>query len=167
MATINLKLADGSDQKIILTKPVSSVGRDANNDIVIDDESVSTHHAEIRLEEGQHVLKDLGSTNGLRVNGDRATEAILNDGDLLRFGSVSGNYVGSKAAAVPPKQGEAAQPQADSPGSTTSKLTPGVEPQGFGGTIVRKKDKKQSAIVGVGVAAVLVCVAAIALSALM
>lgn len=174
MATINLKLADGRDQKIILTKPVSTVGRDAENDIVIDDESVSTHHAEIRLEDGRHILKDLGSTNGLRVNGDRAMESVLNDGDLLRFGGVSGNYIGTKAAVVdtPPKTEPVEEaeppPAAEIPTpSSTSHLAPGIEPRGFGQKSTVKKDGKQSAAIGLGVVAILVCIAAIAMSATM
>ena len=169
MATINLKLADGSDQKIILTKPVTSVGRDSQNDVVIDDESVSTHHAEIRLEDGRHLLKDLGSTNGIRVNGDRVTESVLNDGDLLRFGSVSGNYTGSKATAVdsPAETAKAEEELTGHSGAITSQLTPGVEPEGFGKKVVTKKDPKQSAVVGLGVVAIIVCLAAVVMSIIM
>jgi len=174
MATINLKLADGRDQKIILTKPVSTIGRDSQNDIVINDESVSTHHAEIRLEDGRHILKDLGSTNGLRVNGERAMEAVLNDGDLLRFGGVSGSYVGAKAVAVvaPPEPESVVEselpPAAEvHSGTSTSQLAPGIEPRGFGKKATEKKDGKQSAFIGLGVLGILVCIAAIAMSATM
>jgi len=100
MSTLHIKLADGTDERITLTKEITTIGRDAQNDVVINDESVSTFHAEIRLENGAHLLRDAGSTNGIRVNGDRVTEAQLNDGDLLRFGSVAGSYVGTKVAAV-------------------------------------------------------------------
>lgn len=174
MSTITLKLADGSDQKIILTKPVSSVGRDAQNDVVINDESVSGHHAEIRLEDGRHILKDLGSTNGLRVNGERAMESVLNDGDLLRFGSVSGSYAGSKAAAMaaPPKpapvEDTASSPvAAEQTGAITSQLAPGINPIGFGKKVTAKKDSKKSAIIALGVVAIIVCLAAIVMSVMM
>ncbi len=172
MATINLKLADGSDQKIILTKPVSTIGRDAQNDIVINDESVSTHHAEIRLEDGRHILKDLGSTNGLRINGERAMESVLNDGDLLRFGSVGGSYIGSKAVAAPaqaaPVEEAAPSPEAaEQTGSITSHLAPGIEPRGFGKKATTKKNSKQSAAIWLGRLSILVCIAAIVMSATM
>lgn len=173
MATITLKLADGSDQKIILTKTVSTVGRDPENDIVINDESVSGHHAEIRLEDGRHILKDLGSTNGLRVNGERAMESVLNDGDLLRFGGVSGSYAGAKAVVAAPPKPEPVEeptppPAAEFPsGTSTSPLAPGIEPRGFGKKASVKRDSKQSAVIGLGVFAILACIAAMVMSVTM
>ncbi|MEJ2120302.1 MAG: FHA domain-containing protein [Alphaproteobacteria bacterium] len=48
-----------------------SIGRSNDNDIVIRDHSVSRHHAELRIEDdGKYQLADLGSTNGIFVQGD-------------------------------------------------------------------------------------------------
>jgi tetratricopeptide (TPR) repeat protein len=48
---------------------------------------VSRSHAELIRVGANYLLRDLGSTNGSFVNGDRVTERMLNDGDTLRFGS--------------------------------------------------------------------------------
>jgi DNA-binding NtrC family response regulator len=53
------------------------IGTDPGADLALTDDSVSFHHAELRAEEEGYVLRDLGSTNGTRVNGVRVREAIL------------------------------------------------------------------------------------------
>ena len=72
------QLADGS----------VSIGRDADNDLVIaDDPRVSRHHAEVALRGGVWWVTDCGSRNGTFVNDEAVTTAGLRDGDQLRFGS--------------------------------------------------------------------------------
>ena len=61
-------------------------GRSRDADVVFDDASVSRRHAELVEREGQYVLRDLGSMNGLYVNGQRVDEAVLRHGDELRLG---------------------------------------------------------------------------------
>lgn len=73
------------------------VGRDEDNDLVIRDESVSRHHAEIVRHEGRFVVRDLGSTNGVYVSysGDPHLERrvegqnALKNGSIIRFGQAS------------------------------------------------------------------------------
>ena len=43
-------------------------------------------HAELRNEDGNWIVTDLGSTNGVKVNGRRVQEAVLQPGDELAFG---------------------------------------------------------------------------------
>ncbi|MBI1852694.1 MAG: FHA domain-containing protein, partial [Planctomycetes bacterium] len=84
--------------RIDLTVGTHVVGRKKASgvDIAIDDASVSTKHAEIRiagdedtaLAAGAVTIKDLGSTNGTFKNGARVSEAELRHGDQIRFGSV-------------------------------------------------------------------------------
>jgi pSer/pThr/pTyr-binding forkhead associated (FHA) protein len=65
-----------------------TVGRLDDNTVVIDNPTVSSHHAQIvRTEEG-FALKDLGSTNGTRVNSRDVTEAQLRPQDTVQFGSI-------------------------------------------------------------------------------
>lgn len=45
------------------------IGRAPTNDVVCEDEAASRHHAEVRLQQGQLSVRDLGSTNGTVVNG--------------------------------------------------------------------------------------------------
>jgi hypothetical protein len=47
---------------------------------------VSTSHAELRVREGEYVLRDLNSTNGTFRNEERITEVVLRDDDRVRFG---------------------------------------------------------------------------------
>ncbi len=66
----------------------ATLGRALDNDVVLESNDVSRRHA--RLEPAGSVLRlvDLGSTNGIRVNGRRVQEHLLRDGDLVEIGSV-------------------------------------------------------------------------------
>lgn len=69
------------------------IGRDAGNQIVINDKLISRHHAQLSfLDNGQVTIKDLGSSNGTFVNGNRVNEAYLNSGDILKCGTVFVNW---------------------------------------------------------------------------
>lgn len=78
-----------------LEAAVISIGRADDNLLVLDDASVSGHHAEIEQTEKGLVLRDLGSTNGTKVNDLPVTEAVLNDGDAICFGSVPARIAAS------------------------------------------------------------------------
>jgi DNA-binding response OmpR family regulator len=68
-----------------LSKPVTSVGRWRDNDVVLDDRWVSRYHAQIRREGEQYVIADLGSKNGTLVNGVKiARPTVLADGDMVQ-----------------------------------------------------------------------------------
>jgi len=62
------------------------LGRALDNDLVLEDASVSRHHASISASNGSFHLKDLGSQNGTYVRGERVSEATLADGDAIRLG---------------------------------------------------------------------------------
>ena len=64
------------------------IGRDPQNDLVLDDRRVSRKHAEIRLRLGRYTLYDQQSTNGTYVNGRRVAEKVLEDGDKLSLGGL-------------------------------------------------------------------------------
>ena len=68
-AWLVLRRPGGGGPVYRLDKPVIHIGRHNSNDVVVNDRRVSRYHAEIRLEGNQHVLYDLGSLNGLGVNG--------------------------------------------------------------------------------------------------
>src|SRR5476651_2763857 len=71
-----------------LSGPEVTVGRVADNKIQIEHASVSGHHALLKLESLDYVLKDLDSTNGTRVNGERITQQKLRRNDVLRLGNI-------------------------------------------------------------------------------
>jgi FHA domain-containing protein len=80
-ASIEMREGDRSD--VSLGPEPLLIGRDHENDIVLDDPRVSRKHAEIRLRLGRYTLYDLQSTNGTYVNGRRVAEVVLNDGDRI------------------------------------------------------------------------------------
>lgn len=63
------------------------IGRDSEADLSLPDPGVSWHHAMLQDRGGAWTLVDLGSTNGVAVNGEKVTEADLKSGDKLRFGT--------------------------------------------------------------------------------
>lgn len=70
-----------------LSRQPQVIGRDPRVDIVMRDPHLSRRHVEIRLTDEGVALKDLGSTNGTWVNGDRSTGVTrLSDGDVIRLG---------------------------------------------------------------------------------
>ena len=75
-------------QEIDLGPGVTTIGRSAACQITIDDPLVSREHARIRVDGPKVTLEDLGSRNGLSVNG-KPTKGIVElvDGDRLRVGS--------------------------------------------------------------------------------
>lgn len=62
------------------------IGRSARNDLPIDQESVSRHHARLTFDGADYWLQDLNSTNGTYVNDDLIREHRLNDGDQIHIG---------------------------------------------------------------------------------
>lgn len=66
----------------------TTVGRVSDNAFEIPEASVSSHHAEILLRGKDVVVRDLDSTNGTFINGEKITEATLQPGQILRFGTV-------------------------------------------------------------------------------
>ncbi|MBA8810836.1 FhaA domain-containing protein [Promicromonospora sukumoe] len=79
-------LIDIDGQRYLLTGPVTVIGRDAEADIVVDDPGVSRRHLEIRVTPDGVVATDMGSTNGLYVEGHQVPAATLLDGNTMTIG---------------------------------------------------------------------------------
>jgi Protein of unknown function (DUF3662)/FHA domain len=77
--------ADGSRHEVKQRRVV--IGRSRDCDIQLADANVSRRHAELRQEGASYWIVDLGSTNGLEVNGKRVKRAKLSDGDTITLGS--------------------------------------------------------------------------------
>ena len=73
-------------RRVALGPSPLAIGRDPENDLVLDDRRVSRRHAEVRLRLGRYTLYDLGSTNGTFVNGKRVAEVVLSDDDRVVIG---------------------------------------------------------------------------------
>ena len=80
-------LGEGTAREYLVAGSERRIGRGPDNDIVIDDDEMSSHHARIALVEGDFWMEDLHSTNGTFVNGQRIQAATqLRDEDLLKMG---------------------------------------------------------------------------------
>lgn len=72
---------------IKLKKGTNRIGREAKtNDIVIAGFGISVAHAEARVTDDAILLRDLGSSNGTFVNGERITQQLVRDGDKVTLG---------------------------------------------------------------------------------
>lgn len=76
------------------------LGRRPDAGLVVRDEKCSGHHAEVVLEDGRHVLRDLGSTNGTTLDNRRVTEVVLSAGDVFSLGRVRIVYRSAEAASA-------------------------------------------------------------------
>src|SRR2546430_15775010 len=66
----------------------TTIGRVEDNTFQIPEPSVSSHHCEVLLKGNDVLVKDLNSTNGTFINGEKITEAPLKRGQVLRLGQI-------------------------------------------------------------------------------
>jgi len=82
-----LKCRAGAESFTVeITGPTTRIGREADNDIVLNDKKVSRHHADIVFTGSQFEIIDRGSTNRVIVNGMFVERAILKSGDIIGLG---------------------------------------------------------------------------------
>jgi hypothetical protein len=78
------------DRRYVLDGPRSTIGRSRDADCVLRDPNVSRHHAELRRSpQGEWAIADLGSTNGVKVNGRRVGSTRLAPGDQVTLGTTT------------------------------------------------------------------------------
>src|SRR3954468_10698609 len=86
---------------ILLDKPILLLGRHPECDIQIDSRKISRRHCCIAQVSDYLVVRDLGSTNGVRINGVRVVEGRLAGGDELTIGNHRYRVTGDSAADPP------------------------------------------------------------------
>lgn len=86
-ARVDIILPDGRQSAYEIRTQVTSVGRAGDNAIVLDDDQISGHHAEIYAGREGFRLRDLGSTNGTFLWGERISDSVLYAGDEFMVGS--------------------------------------------------------------------------------
>jgi pSer/pThr/pTyr-binding forkhead associated (FHA) protein len=96
-----LALTDGPS--ILLDKPILLLGRHAECDIQLNSRKVSRRHCCIAQVHDYLVVRDLGSTNGVRINGARVVEGKLKAGDELTIGNFKYQICWDAPAAPPAK----------------------------------------------------------------
>jgi adenylate cyclase len=79
--------ADGHPQVYTMINEVASIGRANDNDIVLNDFSVSRRHAFLKHEKDEWVIYDNQSTNGVRVNDQVVPRCVVKDGDQVLIGT--------------------------------------------------------------------------------
>ena len=88
-AWLTIRLPQSPEKVYRIEKPVIKIGRQLDNDIIVEDKRVSRYHAQIKFESnGQFTIYDLGSTNGITVNGTpHLRQHMLRSGDHFTIGS--------------------------------------------------------------------------------
>ncbi len=87
---------DGSDNEyeVFDLEDFVSIGRDFDNDLILDDTLVSRRHAIIIWKNDGYYLEDMKSSNGSFINDQKINEPIkLEDGDILTFGSTQYSFI--------------------------------------------------------------------------
>lgn len=97
----------------------TTVGRVEDNTFQIAEPSVSSHHCEVLLRGSDILVRDLNSTNGTFINGEKITETVLKPGQVLRLGQIEmrletdstpSSTTPSSAPATPPPTTPAKKP---------------------------------------------------------
>src|ERR1017187_99567 len=76
----------GRTQELKLDK--TTIGRAEDNTFQIAEASVSSHHCEMLLHGSEVKVRDLNSTNGSYINGEKVTESVIKPGQILRLGQI-------------------------------------------------------------------------------
>lgn len=100
MPFVEAKTPKGS-KRLELESDLVTVGRLPENTVHVDDESLSRRHCVLEPFEGGWRVRDLGSRNGTKVNGQRITESALSNGDVVKAGAVELRYVDPESQATP------------------------------------------------------------------
>ena len=87
VARLEFILGPMANQTLPLSEEVTTIGSVAGNTVVLADPAVSRKHAGIRKVDGSYELADLGSTNGVYVNGHKVPKKSLEPGDIIRVGN--------------------------------------------------------------------------------
>ncbi|MBJ7458213.1 MAG: DUF3662 and FHA domain-containing protein [Thermoleophilaceae bacterium] len=85
---------ESGDRRFALTPPSTVIGRGRDADIRLDDPNISRTHVQFRVEGGDWVVADMGSTNGSRMNGGQlAAPTPLRSGDVIELGNTVLKFV--------------------------------------------------------------------------
>ena len=117
-AWVHFSSGSMAGQTIPLDPTGTSLGRGAENDIVLDDATVSRRHASISFHDGNFVMEDNESASGTLVEGMQATRTMLQSGSVLRLGETEMVFMESETAPGPEATGAGAPPSPGAPGET-------------------------------------------------
>jgi predicted component of type VI protein secretion system len=122
-------LIQGTAPLITLQRPVVLIGRHVDCDARIESAKISRRHCTIAMAYDRVILRDLGSRNGIRVNGRVVEEVRLQAGDEVAIGPILYRFEGSTpAAAGPATPVGSARPAPATPGRPPSPAPPAAPP---------------------------------------
>ena len=155
----------GRTQELKVDK--TTIGRVEDNTFQIAEPSVSSHHCEVLLRGSDVVVRDLNSTNGTFINGEKVTETVIKPGQILRLGQIE-MRLETDAPAAPAKK-HIDQTLVMQRGVSLNELEQGSRPGGFDtkGSGFSKKNDKGSKIFWIVAAVVGVLIVGVLLYALM
>jgi len=109
----------------------TTVGRLEDNAFQISEQSVSSHHCELLLKGSDVIVRDLNSTNGTYINGEKISEKVLKPGQILRLGNVEARLetdgAGAPAAGAGASAAAAAAAEKKKQDRNTSVIPRGVK----------------------------------------
>ena len=154
MPRIQFTTPDGASGAHELDSERMSVGRADDNQLIIADDSVSSHHGEFAFDGSSWTLTDLGSTNGTKVGGSRVEIVNLASGSAFQLGNVNCVFLGdgeedaysapTMTVSTPSSGGYGSQPY-------NGKLRKGFGPK------VKQKNPGGGLLTLLGVAGILAC----------
>ena len=157
MAKLVLLSAGLAGRTYDLTVEKTTVGRLEDNMIQIPEPSVSSHHCEVLLRGEEVVVRDLNSTNGTYIDGEKITEKVLKPGQTLRLGQIemrleTGAPGAAPAPPPPPPKKVADQTLAMTRGVSLNELEQGTRTTGFdtAGKGFSKKENKVNKMFAIG-----------------
>jgi pSer/pThr/pTyr-binding forkhead associated (FHA) protein len=101
LAVFGLQQGPREGEELAVRSPVATIGQGPQNDVVLEDDSVSRSHARLEYGGGGWRLTDLGSVNGTAIDGVRLEPQVptpLSPGATVRFGGVSARFQPVEAA---------------------------------------------------------------------
>ena len=134
MPRVLITVADRNPQpyRFQLDRQKVNLGRGSENDIVIDDGSASVKHAVMERIDGGYQLRDLGSTNGIKLDGERSEIIPLRHGLTVKIGDVSFDFTLTEeerealAREKPPQESPVIREADEAPVKGSLKPPPGV-----------------------------------------
>ncbi|WP_395737702.1 FHA domain-containing protein [Prosthecobacter sp.] len=160
MPRIQFTTPDGASGALELDAERMSVGRADDNQLIIADDSVSSHHGEVVFDGSSWTLTDLGSTNGTKIGGTRVEQVSLSPGGAFQLGNVNCVFLGDEAAAE--------EDAYSAPTISVSTPSSGYGSQPYNGRLrtgfgpkVKQKNPGSGLVITLGVLGILACGAAV------
>lgn len=100
LPTLAILLPSGLFEVHVLPAGRTTIGRAPSNQVIVHDRRVSRVHAALTVDHAFVTIEDLGSTNGVWLNGRKLTQEPLTDGDVLTLGDSTVHFAWENPADV-------------------------------------------------------------------